>query len=228
MRMEEISEKSFEQILNSTVRMIRTSWNMPVCLFIQRDDHGVLRIRAGDGLPTTPPAHFGIKTHNGVVAKCLEKNAILESGEAPYDAGLQDILRPMETANAKKFLFIPVAGQSRTLGVLILGPVSNDQNLKSREAELRGAGNLCAVLSAYWRLYEWMNHFLPQINHELRTPLTAIQGSLGMVLGGMCGNLGTEVKAMLEMAHKGCERTVVAIEEYINRQNPTDKSGTNR
>ena len=63
------------------------------------------------------------------------------------------------------------------------------------------------MLSAYWRLYEWMNHFLPQINHELRTPLTAIQGSLGMVLGGVFGNVGTEVKAMLEMAQKGCERT---------------------
>jgi signal transduction histidine kinase len=63
-----------------------------------------------------------------------------------------------------------------------------------------------------------MNHFLPQINHELRTPLTAIQGSIGMVLGGMFGNVGHEVKAMLEMAHKGCERTVSAIEEYINRQ----------
>jgi signal transduction histidine kinase len=80
------------------------------------------------------------------------------------------------------------------------------------------------VLSAYWRLYEWMAHFIPQFNHELRTPLTAVQGSLGMVLGGVFGEVGSEVKEMLEMAHKGCERTVLAIEEYLNKQGPTEKS----
>jgi hypothetical protein len=31
----------------------------------------------------------------------------------------------------------------------------------------------------------------------------------------------TDVKEMLEMAQKGCERTVRAIEDYINTQNPS-------
>ena len=220
--MEEISAKNFEQVLNSTVRMIRTSWNVPACLFIQMDDHGLLRIRASDGLRSLKSS-FGFKPANGAVAQCLEKNIVLESGDVPWDEGMADLLRSVETAQAKKFVLVPVAGQSRTLGVLILGPVAADLSFKSRETELRGAGNLCAVLSAYWRLYEWMNHFLPQINHELRTPLTAVQGSLGMVLSGVLGDVGSEVKAMLEMAHKGCERTVTAIEEYINRQNPDEK-----
>ena len=68
-----------------------------------------------------------------------------------------------------------------------------------------------------------MSSFAPQLNHELRTPLTAVQGSIGMVLGGMFGNVGADVKEMLEMAQKGCERTVRAIEEYINAQNPPKK-----
>ena len=220
--MEEISANYFEQVLNSTVRMIRTNWNVPVCLFIQMDDSGLLRIRASDGLRTVKRS-WGFKPMKGAVAQCLEKNEVLESGAIPWDEGLEAILRTVETAHAKKFILVPVAGQARTLGVLVLGPISDDQNLKSRETELRGAGNLCAVLSAYWRLYEWMNHFLPHINHELRTPLTAVKGSLGMVLGGVFGDVGTDVKAMLEMAHKGCERTVMAIEEYINRQNPDEK-----
>jgi signal transduction histidine kinase len=224
MKMEEISAKSFEQVLNSTVRMIRTSWNVPVCLFLQGDDQGLLRIRASDGLSSNRLKSTAFKPGKGLVAKCLETNAVLESGSStPWDDGLAEILKPAETPDAMKFVVVPVTGQSRALGVLILGPLRNDQDLKSRESELRGAGNLCAVLSAYWRLYEWMNHFLPQINHELRTPLTAIQGSLGMVLGGVFGDVGSEVKEMLQMAHKGCERTVLAIEEYINRQNPSDK-----
>jgi hypothetical protein len=44
-----------------------------------------------------------------------------------------------------------------------------------------------------------------------------------MVLGGMFGQVGTEVKEMLEMAQKGCERTVRAIEDYIATQNPPKK-----
>jgi transcriptional regulator with GAF, ATPase, and Fis domain len=220
--MEEISASYFEQVLNSTVRMIRGTWDVPVCLFIQMDDQGLLQIRASDGLRSLKRAH-GFKPSSGIVAQCLEKNEVLESGMIPWDVGLEEMLRPSETTLAKKFILVPVAGQSKTLGVLILGPVSDEQNFKSRESELRGAGNLCAVLSAYWRLYEWMNHFLPQINHELRTPLTAVKGSLGMVLGGVFGAVGSDVKTMLEMAHKGCERTVMAIEEYINQQTPGEK-----
>ena len=59
---------------------------------------------------------------------------------------------------------------------------------------------------------------MPEVNHELRTPLTAVQGSIGMVLGGMFGQVGSEVKEMLEMAHKGCERTVRAIEDYLSNK----------
>jgi signal transduction histidine kinase len=106
--------------------------------------------------------------------------------------------------------------------MLFLGHFGHDHDLLSREAELRSAGALCAVLSAHWRLYEWMAKFLPQVNHELRTPLTAVQGSIGMVLGGVFGQVGGEVKEMLEMAQKGCERTVRAIEDYLNNQDPVN------
>ena len=42
-----------------------------------------------------------------------------------------------------------------------------------------------------------------------------------MVLGGVFGQVGNDVKEMLEMAQKGCERTVHAIEEYLNTQAPS-------
>ena len=219
--MEETTAKSFEMVLNSTLHLIRNSLGVPACLFLQPDDKGTLHIRAVDGLNPTHIQKF-IFRPKGLVAHCMERNEVLESGDIPWDDGLAQILQPLESAKAKKFVVVPVTGQARPLGVLILGPAEPGRDLKARETELRGAGNLCAVLSAYWRLYEWMSHFLPQINHELRTPLTAVQGSLGMVLGGVFGNVGSEVKAMLEMAHRGCERTVLAIEEYISRQTPSE------
>src|SRR5258708_7753757 len=129
--MEEISAKSFEQVLTSTVRMIRSSWNVPVCIFIQADDKGLLRIRACDGLKM--PVTRSFKPGSGLVARCLEKNEVLESGDFPWDEGMQEVLRPAETKGARKFVAVPVAGQSRTLGVLILGPVAQETDFKSRE-----------------------------------------------------------------------------------------------
>ena len=135
---------------------------------------------------------------------------------------LATFLKP-HVKKGEKFILVPVSGEKRVLGILFMGPFPQNEKIHPREAELRSAGALCAVLSAHWRLYEWMSSFVPQLNHELRTPLTAVQGSIGMVLGGMFGQVGNDVKEMLEMAQKGCERTVRAIEDYINNQNPPNK-----
>jgi hypothetical protein len=232
---------NFEQVLTATLRMIRTTWKASVCLFLQMGDDGHLRIRAQDGLEESngegrrakgeagepdvalhpsplAPQSFSFKPAEGLVAQSLRRDQILESGEYPWDDGLAELFRGEETG--KKYVVVPVAGQARVLGALILGAFSESKDVKPHEEELRSAGTLCAVLSAYWRLYEWMAYFIPQFNHELRTPLTAIQGSLGMVLGGVCGEVGSEVKQMLEMAQKGCQRTVQAIEEYLSQKPP--------
>ena len=154
------------------------------------------------------------------MAECFSKNKIIEIQEPALLAGLAPFLNP-HPKKGEKFILAPVSGETRVLGILVLGPFSAQEKNLPSEAELRSAGALCAVLSAHCRLYQWMSNFLPQLNHELRTPLTAVQGSIGMVLGGMFGQVGNDVKEMLEMAQKGCERTVHAIEDYINHQNPS-------
>src|ERR1700680_4965386 len=102
--MEEISAKSFEQVLNSTVRMIRTTWNVPICLFLQVEDQGLLRIRAVDGLRSARFNSVELKPQKGLVAHCLSKNEVMESGTLPWDEGLAEILKPVETPEAKKFV----------------------------------------------------------------------------------------------------------------------------
>lgn len=208
---------SFEQILNTTVRMLSTSWKVKRCMFLQTDDLGNLKVRAANGVPGKEWQTTIIQPGTSPVARCLSKNHVTEITSLRGLDGLVVLMGPSIPKN-QKYVLIPVSGEVRVLGMLILGPFPKSVKVSSREAELRSAGALCAVLSAQWRLYEWISSYLPQVNHELRTPLTAIQGSLGMVLGGMFGQVGDEVRAMLEMAHKGCERTVRAIEEYLNSQ----------
>ena len=215
----ENTASSFDSILNATVGMLRTTWKARVCLFLQADDGGNLRVRASDGIPFEQLSSLSVKPE-GPLARCFSRNEVIEINELSSTGALADCLKPHLTKN-EKFILAPVSGETRVLGILVLGPFSKTEKNLPQEAELRSAGALCAVLSAHCRLYQWMANFMPQLNHELRTPLTAVQGSIGMVLGGMFGQVGNDVKEMLEMAQKGCERTVHAIEDYINTQNPS-------
>jgi len=210
---------SFEQILNATVRMLRTTWNAKVCLFLQKDDQGELCVRAADGLSSKKTSSVKLDPAQGDIGECFSKNKIVETSAFTAFGALSPLIK-RHAKKGYKFVLVPVSGETRVLGILFFGPFPNKEKILPREAELRSAGALCAVLSAHWRLYQWMSNFVPQLNHELRTPLTAVQGSIGMVLGGMFGQVGGDVKEMLEMAQKGCERTVRAIEDYINTQNP--------
>jgi len=213
----EQSTLSFEQILTATVRMVRTSWSAAVCLFLQIDDTGTLQVRAADGI--SPEAWKGVHfpLSHPLIKKCMQEDRVFQGALADPKDPLRDLLKAA-TGQTPEYVFVPVSGQSKVFGLLILGPFASAAEAVAREAELRGSAALCAVLSAHWRLYEWMAHFLPEVNHELRTPLTAVQGSISMVLGGMFGQVGGEVREMLEMAQKGCERTVRAIEDYLNNQ----------
>src|SRR4051812_25235966 len=113
---------SFEQILGATLRMVRTTWKAPACLFFQLDDAGTMRVRAADGLARETWVSLSLPADKGVAGKCLTQNVVLESGRLGPEDPLAVALNPLLTAGAVKFTIAPVAGQSRPLGILILGP----------------------------------------------------------------------------------------------------------
>jgi len=212
----------FEQILHSTLSMARRSINADLCVFLQFDDSQRLCVRAADGAHANKWKGECFPVTNGAVAQCLKNHRIVRVAEKSSEG----LLALLDGAKKGKniYVLVPVSGQSRTLGIFICGPFTAQSSKTLQEDQLRSTGALCAVLTAHWRMYEWLSSFTPQVNHELRTPLTAVQGSIGMVLGGMCGQVGGEVRQMLEMAQKGCERTVLAIEEYLIKQLPNKNS----
>jgi signal transduction histidine kinase len=204
---------SFEKILNDTLRLLRKSCKAQQCLFLLVGDQGDMFVRAADGLPRARWEKAKISPADPPLARCLAENSVVEFGIEEASPAMSPLLKIAPRRHY--FVGVPVFGQNRALGAMILGPFSREQSSLPRESELRAAGAVCAVLSAHWRMYEWMSAFLSEVNHELRTPLTAVQGSIGMVLGGLFGQVGGEAKEMLEMAQKGCERTVRAIEDYL-------------
>ena len=60
--------------------------------------------------------------------------------------------------------------------------------------------------------------FVSTISHELRTPLTSIRASLGMLSDGMAGELPPDVKLLIDIAYKNCERLVRLINDILDTE----------
>ncbi len=66
------------------------------------------------------------------------------------------------------------------------------------------------------RIAQMKNDFVSVVSHELRTPLTSIRGSLGLIAGGVAGELPEKARALVEIAAKNCERLVRLINDILD------------
>lgn len=62
------------------------------------------------------------------------------------------------------------------------------------------------------------SEFISTVSHELRTPLTSIRGSLGLVRGGVAGELPDKAKPMIEIAYNNAERLVRLINDILDME----------
>ncbi|RFC33875.1 MAG: PAS domain S-box-containing protein, partial [Candidatus Nitrotoga sp. SPKER] len=62
------------------------------------------------------------------------------------------------------------------------------------------------------------NDFISTVSHELRTPLTSIRGALGLVAGGVTGELPTQAKMLVDIAHKNSERLILLVNDILDME----------
>jgi hypothetical protein len=60
------------------------------------------------------------------------------------------------------------------------------------------------------------SEFVSTVSHELRTPLTSIRGSLGLISGGVAGQLPEAVKTLVGIAKSNCERLIRLINDILD------------
>ena len=66
------------------------------------------------------------------------------------------------------------------------------------------------------RIEQLKNEFVSVVSHELRTPLTSIRGSLGLIAGGVAGELPEKARALVDIAAKNSERLVRLINDILD------------
>jgi PAS domain S-box-containing protein len=66
------------------------------------------------------------------------------------------------------------------------------------------------------RVEQMKNDFISVVSHELRTPLTSIRGSLGLISGGVAGELPEKARILVDIASKNSDRLVRLINDILD------------
>lgn len=88
--------------------------------------------------------------------------------------------------------------------------------LRDENGNIQGYLGNATDLNARKQNDQLKNEFVATVSHELRTPLTAIRGSLGLLNGGVAGELPEKVKPLVDIALKNCERLIRLISDILD------------
>ena len=96
---------------------------------------------------------------------------------------------------------------------------SRDKALsQEREALVQISSEMKRTMEAAESANRVKSEFLSTVSHELRTPLTAIGGSLGLLTGGVFGEMPAQASQMLQIANKNCQRLSYLINDLLDME----------
>jgi PAS domain S-box-containing protein len=87
---------------------------------------------------------------------------------------------------------------------------------RDARGQIGGIIILTEVISERVRANRIKNEFVSVVSHELRTPLTSIRGALGLLAGGVVGELPQKARDMIEIARKNSDRLVLLINDILD------------
>ena len=88
----------------------------------------------------------------------------------------------------------------------------------AKSQQVIGFFSLGTDITEIKRIDQMKNEFVSTVSHELRTPLTSIQGSLGLIAGGVAGELPDALKSLVDIAKSNCERLVRLINAMLDSE----------
>ena len=85
-------------------------------------------------------------------------------------------------------------------------------------ARVIGFFSLGADITELKRIDRMKTEFISTVSHELRSPLTSIRGSLGLIAGGVAGELPEAAKSLVGIAKNNCERLIRLINDILDSE----------
>jgi PAS domain S-box-containing protein len=68
------------------------------------------------------------------------------------------------------------------------------------------------------RIDRMKSEFVATVSHELRTPLTSIRGSLGLLSGGVGGDLPAPARSLIGIAQNNCDRLIRLVNDILDSE----------
>jgi len=73
-------------------------------------------------------------------------------------------------------------------------------------------------ITEHKKIERMKSELISTVSHELRTPLTSIRGSLGLIVGGIAGELTPQAKMLVDIAHKNSERLILLVNDILDME----------
>lgn len=71
-------------------------------------------------------------------------------------------------------------------------------------------------IDALERMERMKSIFVSTVSHELRTPLASIRGSLGLIAGGVVGEVPVDMRELVEISLANCERLSRLVDDILD------------
>ena len=88
--------------------------------------------------------------------------------------------------------------------------------LREQTGALTGFVALAQDITERKQVEQIKNEFVSIVSHELRTPLTSIRGALGLLEGGVLGELPEQAREMITIARTNSDRLIRLINEILD------------
>ncbi len=88
--------------------------------------------------------------------------------------------------------------------------------IKSNNDEIIGYLFIATDITERKKSERMKNEFISTVSHELRTPLTSIRGSLGLIKGGVSGDIPAHAQKLVEIAYTNSERLIRLINDILD------------